>query len=89
MTTMNDDVNLKITRVDTSDVNPGENGAPDTVKVIAGIASSLQNVTLSQNISVIVQVESGSIRKDYDSALLSARRRAARIFDALAQSLQT
>ena len=34
MTTMNDDVNLKITRVDTSDVNPGENGAPDTVKVI-------------------------------------------------------
>ena len=29
MTTMNDDVNLKITGVDISNVNPGERGTPD------------------------------------------------------------
>ena len=55
----------------------------------AGLASSLHDVTLSQSVTVIVQLESGSIQKDYDGALLEARKRAALIFDALARNLQT
>ena len=86
---MSDDVNLKITRVDTSSVNPGEGGTPDTINVSVHIASSLQDVTLSQSVNVTVQLESGSIRKDYDGALLEARKRAALIFDALARNLQS
>ena len=89
MTTMNDDVSLNSTRVDISNVNPGERGTPDQITIRARLASSLQDVSLSQSVTVIVQLESGSIQKDYDGALLEARKRAALIFDALARNLQT
>ena len=80
---------LNIRSIETSSVNPGDNGAPDTISVRASIQSSLGSVTLSQSIGVTVQLESGSIRKDYDTALFEARRRAAQVFDAAVRNLQT
>ena len=78
---------LNIRKIETSSVNPGESGTPDTIIVRASIQSSLGSVTLSQSVGVTVQLESGSIRKDYDAALLEARKRAAQVFDAVARNL--
>ena len=82
-------LDVTITKVGTSSVNPGEAGDPDTIIVRASIQSSLGGVTLSQSVGVTVQLDSGSIRKDYDTALLEARKRAAQVFDAVARNLQT
>ena len=80
---------LSITKIDTSNVDPGENETPDQITVRASIKSSLHEISLSQVISVIVLLEPGTIKKDFDGAQSKARKEAARIFGALARDLDS
>ena len=81
---------LSIANIDTSNMNPGENGAPDQITVRVNIKSSIHGwPSLSQGVGVTVLLEPGTIKKDFDGARSDARKEASRILGALAQSLKT
>ena len=79
---------LSITNVDTSNMDPGENGASDQITVRASIKSSIHGGSISQSASLTVLLEPGTIKKDFDGARSQARKEAARILGALARRLK-
>ena len=66
---------LSIANIDTSNMNPGENGAPDQITVRVNIKSSIHGwPSLSQGVGVTVLLEPGTIKKDFGCSIRCSER---------------